>query len=155
VTATGDVTLTVLSAATAIHFRESLGLLVEEGRTNHFLNSATPATQTSGVLGTGSYTLSMSGSGSIAVAANSATITGAGTATDGSPVTFTVTVSGTVDYTVTGSPSRAQSEDGAFVTSHITTTGAAVTRTADNPRISGSNFTDFYSALSLPDALPI
>ena len=146
VNATGNVTLTVLSAATAIHFRESLGLLVEEGRTNHFLNSATPATQTSGVLGTGSYTLSMSGSGSIAVAANSATITGAGTATDGSPVTFTVTVSGTVDYTVTGSPSRAQSEDGAFVTSHITTTGAAVTRTADNPRISGSNFSGFFNA---------
>jgi len=37
VTATGDVTLTVLSAATAIHFRESLGLLVEEARTNSTL----------------------------------------------------------------------------------------------------------------------
>lgn len=34
VTATGNVTLTVLSAATAIHFRESLGLLVEEARDN-------------------------------------------------------------------------------------------------------------------------
>ena len=40
VTATGDVTLTVLSAATAIHFRESLGLLVEEARENLLLRSA-------------------------------------------------------------------------------------------------------------------
>ena len=40
VTATGDVTLTVLSAATAIHFRESLGLLAEEARTNLLTYSA-------------------------------------------------------------------------------------------------------------------
>ncbi len=39
VTATGDVTLTVLSAATAIHFRKSLGLLVEEARENLLLRS--------------------------------------------------------------------------------------------------------------------
>lgn len=39
VTATGDVTLTVLSAATQIHFRESLGLLVEEARTNALVRS--------------------------------------------------------------------------------------------------------------------
>jgi len=40
VTATGDVTLTVLSAATAIHFRQSLGLLHEEERTNLLTYSA-------------------------------------------------------------------------------------------------------------------
>ena len=40
VNATGNVTLTVLSAATAIHFRESLGLLVEEARTNLLLRSS-------------------------------------------------------------------------------------------------------------------
>jgi hypothetical protein len=40
VNATGDVTLTVLSAATAIHFRESLGLLHEEERTNLLTYSA-------------------------------------------------------------------------------------------------------------------
>lgn len=109
-----------------------IGYIAEEARTNHFLNSAAPITQTSASLGTGSYTLWMEGTGSVAVAQNTATITGAGTATAGSPVTFTVTVLGTVTYTVTGSPTIVQSEDGAFATSYIATAGAAVTRGADS-----------------------
>jgi hypothetical protein len=112
-----------------------MGALIEEQRTNHFRNSAAPATQTSGALALGAYTLWMEGTGSIAVAANTATITGAGTATAGSPVTFTVTVAGTVNYTVTGSPTIAQSENGASATSYIATAGASVTRNADIPLI--------------------
>lgn len=108
-----------------------LGYLAEGARTNHFIQSDTPATQTSGSLGTGTYTLWVDGSGSIAVAGATATITGAGTATSSSSVTFTVTVAGTVTYTVTGSPTRAQSENGAFRSSYIPTTTIAVARNAD------------------------
>ena len=111
------------------------GVLIEPARTNHFLNSAAPITQTSPSLGTGSYTLWMEGTGSVAVAANTATITGAGTATAGSPVTFTVTVAGTVNYTVTGSPTIVQAENGAYATTYIATAGASVTRNADTPLI--------------------
>jgi hypothetical protein len=102
-----------------------------EERTNHFLNSSVPATQTSGSLFTGTYTLWMTGSGSIAVAGNTATITGAGTATSAASVTFVVTVAGTVNYTVTGSPTKAQAENGAFATPYILTAGVAVARNAD------------------------
>lgn len=105
--------------------------LIEGARTNHFLNSGVPATHTSASLGTATYTLWMEGTGSIAVAQNTATITGAGTASAGSPVTFVVTGAGTVDYTVTGSPTLAQSENGAYPSSYIVTAGAAVTRSLD------------------------
>ena len=108
-----------------------VGYVPWEARTNHFLTSSVPATQTSGALSTGTYTLWMTGTGSVAVAGNTATITGAGTATDGSPVTFVVTVGGTVDYTVTGSPTKAQSENGAYQSPYILTAGAAVARNAD------------------------
>lgn len=116
-----------------------LGYLAEGARTNHFIQSDTPATQTSGSLGTGTYTLWVDGSGSIAVAGATATITGAGTATSSSSVTFTVTVAGTVTYTVTGSPTRAQSENGAFRSSYIPTTTTAVTRNADILTYSGGD----------------
>ncbi len=108
-----------------------VGYVPWEARTNHFLNSGAPATHTSGSLGTGTYTLWMTGTGSIAVAGTTATITGAGTAIAGTPVTFVVTVAGTVTYTVTGSPTKAQSENGAFPTPYIITAGAPVPRNAD------------------------
>lgn len=111
------------------------GLLIEGGATNHFDNSGSPVTQTSGTLSLGTYTLWMEGTGSIAVAGNTATITGAGTATDGSPVTFTVTTGGTVNYTVSGSPTLAQSEDNVAPTSYIPTAGSQVTRAEDIAKI--------------------
>lgn len=108
------------------------GLLIEESRTNLLLNSQTPITQTTGSLGTGSYTLWVNGSGSALASAGTATITGAASATNGSPNTFSVTAAGTVTITVTGSLNAFQLEAGSFGTSFIVTAGVTATRAADN-----------------------
>lgn len=107
------------------------GLLIEAAVTNNLLNSTSPATQTTASLGTGTYTIWCEGSGSATVAGNTATITGAGTATAGSPVTFVVTVAGTVDVTVAGSLTVFQLELGSLPTSLIITAGTTVTRAQD------------------------
>jgi len=106
------------------------GILVEDARTNYLLNSASPATQTVS-LSTGTYSLWLVGSGSCAAAAGTAAGSGFGTATAASSVTFTVSTAGTVVFTVSGTVTRFQCENGAFATSFITTTGAAATRAAD------------------------
>lgn len=108
-----------------------LGLLIEEARTNLFLNSTAPVTQTITLPATGSYTLWVNGSGSAAIAAGTATITGAGTATNGTPVVINCTVAGTITVTKTGALNAVQLEAGAFGTSLIVTAGASATRAAD------------------------
>lgn len=117
-------------------------LLTEATRTNFLLNALAPATQTTGALSTGNHTLWVIGSGSAAVAQNSATITGAGTATQGSPVTFNVTVGGTVNVTVTGSLYFFQLENAAYPSSPIVTGGTTHNRTVDRmiwtPTLRGS-----------------
>lgn len=117
-----------------------LGLLIERQNTNFLLNSLTPATQTTASLSTGTYTLSCEGSGSVAVAGNTATITGGGSATQGSPLTFVVTVSGTVDATVTGSLTAFQIENFNDATTVIATAGATATKTYDSATISPAAF---------------
>ena len=109
-----------------------LGLLIEESRTNQLLNSAVPATQTTGSLGTATYTLWVNGSGSATMSAGTGTGCGTGVASQGTPVNFTITVAGTCTVTVSGSLNAFQLEAGAFGTSFIVTTGAAGTRNADN-----------------------
>lgn len=108
-----------------------LGSLIEDARTNYLLQSGTPATQTTGLLSTGDYTLWVEGSGSALASGGTATITGASSATDGSPDIFTVTVAGTVTVTVTGTLDRFQLENGSFATSYIPTTTASAVRAAD------------------------
>lgn len=113
-----------------------LGLLMELPRTNYLLNSTVPATQTTGSLAAGDYLLWTEGPGSAAVAGASATITGAGTATEGSCVPFTVTVAGTVTVTKTGTLTAFQLEarlpsvdaGNLLPTSLVATAGATVTR---------------------------
>jgi hypothetical protein len=106
-----------------------VGLLIFEARTNQLLNSATPATQTTGALAATAQTLWVNGSGSATL--SNGTATGcAGTATNGAPVTFTPTA-GTCTVTVTGSLNAFQLEAGAFGTSFIVTAGAVGARFAD------------------------
>lgn len=105
---------------------EPLGQIVESvGATNVLLNSFAPATQTVSVSDATTYTLSVYGSGSAEITAG-----GSGTATDGSPLTFT-TAGTSVTVTVTGTLDVFQLEAGSEATSPIKTTGSAVTRTAD------------------------
>lgn len=134
---------------------QGLGLLVEEARTNVVLNSTVPVTQTTASLGTGTYSLWVNGSGSATSSAGSATITGAGAATQGVPNTFVVTVAGTVTITVSGSLNAFQCELGAFGSSLIVTTVATATRSADvvtlaTPPTFGAAYTLF--AAGAPDA---
>ena len=107
------------------------GLLVEAARTNFLLNSGAPATQTTGSLGVGTYTLWLDGTGSAAVTAGTATLTGNGTASSGVKNTFNVTIAGTVTVTVTGSPTRFQLEQSSGRTSYMPTAGAIAGRSAD------------------------
>lgn len=109
-----------------------MALLIEPAATNYFLNSEAPVTQTTEALGTGTYMAWIDGTGSATIAANTATIMGAGAATDGTPVTFVVTGAGTVDVTIAGGPTRCQVEKSPVATSFIVTAGSTVTRATES-----------------------
>jgi len=123
---------------------ESLGLLIEEQRTNILLNSATLSTQSVTTSGT-AYTLSFYGTGTVTLSGTSTAgpLVGTG-ADDRVTLTFTPTA-GTLTLTVTGTVSNAQLEEGSFPTSYIPTTGTALTRSADEASISGTNFSSWYN----------
>lgn len=117
----------------------TLGLLIEEARTNQLLNSTVPATQTTGSLANGTYTLWVNGSGTATMSAGTATGCGTGVASNGTPVNFTTSgAAGTCTVTVAGSLNTFQLELGAFGTSFIVTAGATATRAADNVKLIGS-----------------
>ena len=112
------------------------GLQIYESRTNQLLNSTAPATQTTPALAATAQTLWVNGSGSAAL--SNGTATGCtGTATNGSPVTFTPTA-GTCTVTVTGSLFFFQLEAGAFGTPGIVTAGSPVTRANDDITATGN-----------------
>lgn len=120
--------------------RTDKGLLIEEARTNLFLNSATPATQTI-VLATGTWALTVWGSsGGVSVAAATAAGSGFGAVTaspGGATRLLTISLAGTVIVTVTGVPDFVQLEAGGFATSPIPTGGAQATRGADVAVLTG------------------
>ena len=122
---------------------ESLGLLVEEARTNVLLNSATLSTQ-SVTVAAAANTLSFYGTGTVTLTGVSTAgpLVGTG-ANNRVSLTFTPTV-GVLILTVSGSVTNAQLEAGAFATSYIPTTTATVTRAADVASITGSNFSSWY-----------
>jgi len=120
---------------------EPLGQIVESvGATNVLLNSFAPATQTVSVSDATTYTLSVYGSGSAEITAG-----GSGTATDGSPLTFT-TAGTSVTVTVTGTLEVFQLEAGSAATSPIETTGSAVTRAADIATIQNVDTAEWWGA---------
>lgn len=129
----------------------SLGLLIEESRSDLVLNSLLDGTNLGTQIVTVSaqaYTLSFYGTGTVTLTGTSTAgpLVGTG-ATDKVSLTFTPTV-GALTMTVTGTVKWANFEVGAFATSFIPTAAVAVTRNADlvtlgtlSPWFNESNFT--------------
>jgi hypothetical protein len=105
------------------------GLVIEDTRTNRFLNSLAPVTQNITVTAV-AHVLSLMGTGSITLSgAATGTLNGLGA---GIPASLVFTPSaGTLTLTVSGSLAVAQLEIGAFASSFIVTAGAALTRLSD------------------------
>ena len=113
------------------------GVLTEDSRSNYFLNSATPATQTISMpASSNAIVVSCIGTGSVTVTGTNLNESG-GVVTQGSPKAFTVISAAThsITVTVTGSLSHVQVEIAAgftSATSPITTTTATVARGRDS-----------------------
>ena len=126
-----------------------LGLLIEEQRTNLLLNSdilGTNLSTQSVTVTAQSYTISFYGAGTITLSGAAIQIvTGTGAYPSRRTLTFTP-IAGVLVCTVVGTVQFAQLETGAFATSFIPTAASTVTRAADNPVITGANFSSWYNA---------
>jgi hypothetical protein len=114
-----------------------LGLRVEESRTNLYLNSTVPATQTVTVANATQYTVSFYGTGTL-VASNACTFTLTGSAGALSSATCTsATTSLVLTPTALTATAYPQVEAGGFATSRILTGASNVTRAADVVSLTG------------------
>jgi len=111
----------VKSTANNAAFIDGEGILLEGARTNLFLNSFVPATQTVTVAAV-PHTITVKGTGDITVSG-----VGAGVATEGSPLTLTPTAGGLI-CTLNGSLDNVNLEAAAFGSSFIETAGASASR---------------------------
>jgi len=139
-----------------------IGQQIYEARNQYLSNSAAPATQTSAALPAGAVTLWVNGEGSAEL--SNGTATGcAGTATNGAPVTVTVTA-GTCVVAVTGALNAFNLENGAFGTPFMPCVTAPCARAADVVTLIGAGQTaalgakNFYfvtnsAAGTVPDLL--
>ena len=111
-----------------------------------WFNINTGALGTTGVLGTGTGSASITnlGNGYYACCVT-ATIGGADTACNSNLYSTTANAVTTRVAGATYTISHAQVEQGAFPTSYIPTTTAAVTRAADNAVMTGTNFSSWYN----------
>jgi hypothetical protein len=116
-----------------------LGVLLEWGRTNVFLNSEIGATQSCTVTNT-EWTLSFWGTGTITLsgASTAGPLVGTG-ADDRVSMTFKPSA-GTLTLTVSGTCSRVQLELSGYATSWIPTYAATVTRSGDQITIGTDQF---------------
>ena len=125
------------------------GQLIEEARTNLFLNSLIDGTNFETqivVLTNVAHTLSFYGSGTVTISGgHSATVVGTGNFPNRRTLTFTPTV-GATTFTVSGDVKFAQIEVGSFATSFIPTAATSVLRNADAVSMTGTNFSDWYNA---------
>lgn len=124
------------------------GLLVEEARTNLFVNSLVNgdslATQNVSVTAV-PHTISFYGTGTITLSgAATASVVGTGAYPNRRTLTFTPTL-GVLVCTVVGLVQFAQLEVGSFATSFIPTGALPVTRAADIATMTGSNFSSWYN----------
>lgn len=126
------------------------GQLIEEARTNFLINSkldgtnlATQSTALSAI----AYTLSFYGTGTITLSGGiSATVTGSGAYPTRTTYTFTPSA-GSTTFTVSGTVQYAQLEAGSFATSFIPTpSGAFVQRNGDVVSMTGTNFSSWFNA---------
>lgn len=114
-----------INVATNVLARSTLGLQTVPTRTNLFLNSAAPVTQSVPVVNGTVYTISVIGAGTV-------TLTGAGTGVASMGVPITITAVGTsLTTTITNLVTYVQVEAGSFATPPIITAGTPVTRTGN------------------------
>jgi hypothetical protein len=124
------------------------GLLIEQAKTNLFLNSlinGTVLSTQSVTVTAAAHTISFYGTGTITLSgAATATVVGTGVYPSRQTLTFTP-IAGVLVCTVSGSVQYAQIEVGSFATSFIPTGGSTVQRSADVATITGTNFSSWYN----------
>jgi hypothetical protein len=131
----------------------SLGLLIEEARTNLIFNSGTLTGNQSITVTAIPYTVSFTGTGTIILeqvdgpmGAVDLVGTGIGESNRVS-LTFTPVAGQLIVRVEDGTVTNIQLEAGGNASSYIPTSGTAVTRSADSIQITGTNFSSWYNQI--------